>query len=377
MQCRSLVLAVLLVIGVCGAAQAASRPSVVFLSPDDSRFWELVAGFMNAVASDLDIELEVQFDHERHRFSYLNLAQKVLSRPDKPDYLVFMCKEGVTERMLKLAGAAGVRVFTFNTDVPKESRSVLGLPREKLPYWIGHLAPDNVAAGQTLAQLLARHARDLGVLEPSQPLSTIALSGTRDSSAAKDRNLGLLKIVNGGGAKLSQLVHADWDTDEAQEKTQVLLKRYPKTASIWTASDGMALGAVEAARQSGRLPGVDLVIGGVDWEPQALDAIRAGTLTVSLGRHFMGGGLMLLLLHDYHQGVDFVSDPQKTSLRYRLEAATRANVDRVERILDPGNWQAVRFDRFSRARNSDREGRPPSATQLMDAFASALATAVY
>ncbi|WP_203299282.1 hypothetical protein [Marinobacter sediminum] len=67
------------------------------------------------------------------------MAQKVLSRPQKPDYLVFMCKEKVTERMLTLANEAGVKVFTFNTDVPEEARAVfsLALNPEPADRWQG------------------------------------------------------------------------------------------------------------------------------------------------------------------------------------------------------------------------------------------------
>ena len=97
-------------------AHAGSRPSVVFLSPDDSRFWQLVAGFMEAVAEDLEVDLEVQYDPESHRYSYLRMAKDVLSREEKPDYLLFMCKENVTEPMLRLADGAGVKTFTFNTE---------------------------------------------------------------------------------------------------------------------------------------------------------------------------------------------------------------------------------------------------------------------
>lgn len=50
-------------------AQANPGPSVVFLSPDDSRFWYLVSEFMVEVAADLDLNLEVLFDHDSHRYS--------------------------------------------------------------------------------------------------------------------------------------------------------------------------------------------------------------------------------------------------------------------------------------------------------------------
>lgn len=188
-----------------GAAHAASGPSVVFMSPDNSRYWALKAGFMQAVASDLDINLEILVDDKRNRFSYIRMADKVLSREDKPDYLIFMCREKVTAPMLKMANDAGVKVFTFDTNLPVTAQKALGAPRQVLKNWIGHVSPDNVAAGRTLASILARQARAQNLSGTDRGLSALALSGTLDSSAAIDRNAGLQQVVNSGDIKLSQL----------------------------------------------------------------------------------------------------------------------------------------------------------------------------
>ena len=353
-------------------ANAGSRPSAVFLSPDDSRFWQLVAGFMEAVAEDLEVDLEVQYDRESHRFSYLRMAKEVLSRDDRPDYLLFMCKEHVTESMLRLADGAGVKTFTFNTDVPDAARASIGMPRTVLPGWLGHLSPDNIAAGRTLVTLLGRQAEQLGLAaEPSIPM--VALSGTRDSSAAKDRDGGLLAAAVQQRSQLLQLVSANWIGALSREKTEVLLKRYPNTVSIWSASDGMALGAIEAARDAGRVPGENLLVGSIDWQPEALEKIREGELLVSLGRHFMGGGLALLLLHDYHLGRDFADMSPDYVFRYQLKPATRDNIDQVQRIMDPENWSAVDFRRFSRIGDTGTGHAVPDPDALLDAMTGALA----
>ena len=353
-------------------ADAGTRPSVVFLSPDDSRFWQLVAGFMEAVAEDLEVDLEVQYDRESHRFSYLRMAKDVLSREEKPDYLLFMCKEHVTESMLRLADGAGVKTFTFNTDVPDAARASIGMPRSVLSGWLGHLSPDNIAAGRSLVTLLGKQAEQLGLASgPSIPM--VALSGTLDSSATKDRNGGLLAAAVQQRSELMQLVYANWSGTLAREKTEVLLKRYPNTVSIWSASDGMALGAIEAARNAGRTPGKDLLVGGVDWEPEALESIRQGELLVSLGRHFMGGGLALLLLHDYHHGQDFGDMSPDYVFRYKLEPATRDNVERVQRIMDSKNWSAIDFRRFSRVGETDTGKTVPDSDAVLDAITGALA----
>ena len=350
---------------------ASANPSVVFLAPDDSRFWRMVSDFMAEVAVDLDLDLEVVFDSGNHRYTYLQVAEDVLGRQDKPDYLVFMSKEHVTTRMLTYANEMGVKAFTFDTDIPAATKAALGVPRETLPNWIGHMVPDNVAVGRTITTVLEQQSQRLGLIRPGQPLPIFALSGTLDSSAAKGRQRGLMDEVDANRSKLLQLVDAQWDRQLAKDKSLVLLRRYPQVEAIWSASDGMALGAIEAVRLMGRRPGEDIVIGGVDWEPEALEAIRSGELAVSLGRHFMGGGLALLLLHDYHYGFDFADDTSPPVLSYHLKPATIDNVDVVEQIMDHENWRNVDFGRFSRT-DSEKPGRQQSADELLDGFAEAL-----
>ncbi|ERS08748.1 sugar ABC transporter substrate-binding protein [Marinobacter sp. EN3] len=373
MVLRVVLLVSLLFCSVCRVAAADTSPNVVFLSPDNSRFWQMVAGFMTQVAEDLEVEFDVQFDEERHRLSYLRLVQQVLDREDKPDYLIIMWKDQVTTQILEYARQHKVKVFSFNTAVPEAAREKVGAaPREKLENWIGHLGVDNVSGGQKLARLLEQRALERSLIQPGQPVPIVALTGTLDSSAARDRIRGLLEVTDGESAQLLQSVRADWSEVQARDKTSVLLKRYPNMAVVWSASDGMALGAIDAAKRAGRHPGKDLVVGGVDWEPEALAAIRTGELHVSLGRHFMGGGLALLLVHDYHRGYDFADSGQSASLHYQFQAATADNVDEIAHMLAPENWKAVDFRAFSRVFNSQLREVPVSADGLMDGFSAAL-----
>ncbi len=353
-------------------AQANSNPSVVFLSPGDSRFWHMVSEFMEEVAADLDMDLEILFDPDGHRYSNLRLAENVLGRENKPDYFVFVPKEQVSTGMLKYANEMGVTAFTFNTGVPAATKASVGMPRETLPNWIGHLESDDVAAGRKLAAILRQQSQNQGLIEPEQPLPLLALSGTLDSSAAKDRQQGLMDAVDASRINFLQLVSAKWSRQLAKGKSQVLLQRYPQVAAIWSASDSMALGAIEAAELAGKQPGKDVLFGGIDWEPEALEAVRSGKLAVSLGRHFMGGGLVLLLLYDYHQGFDFSNGKSPPLLSYQLKPATAENVDTVEQMMDHQRWQSVDFRRFSRAADSGEPNTQRSANELMDEFTEAL-----
>jgi len=352
-------------------ARATDGPSsidVVFLSPDTSRFWQLVGGFMQAVADDLEIDLTIYTDQRKNRYSYRDLLETVLSRPDRPDYIILMCKEKVTHEMLTMIGEAGVRAFTFNTAVPDEAIRLTGQPREQLDYWIGHVSPDNFTAGYTLTnELYQRHWQRHG----SAPQALVGLSGTRDSSAAVDRNQGLYTALSEYSPLVSQVVFANWESQDAAEKVGRLIDRYPQLDLVWSASDGMALGAIAALENKGLVPGQDALVGGIDWEPRALDEIAEGRLELSLGRHFMGGGLALLLIRDFHSGYDF-ADQGNVSMNYRFTVADQSNLSAVRQVMDPLNWELADFRRFSRYYNERIRSEPVTASGLLDQFMGAL-----
>lgn len=350
------------------ATDEASSINVVFLSPDTSRFWQSVGGFMEAVAEDLEMDLTIHTDQSKNRYSYRELLETVLSRPDRPDYIILMCKEKVTHEMLTMIGEAGVKAFTFNTAVPDEAIRLTGQPREKLDHWIGHVSPDNFTAGYTLTtELYQRHWQRHG----SAPLALIGLSGTRDSSAAIDRNQGLNTALSEYSPLVNQVVFANWDSQEAAEKVERLIERYPQLDLIWSASDGMAMGAIAALESKGLVPGSDALVGGIDWESRALDEIAEGRLELSLGRHFMGGGLALLLIRDYHSGYDF-ADQGKVSMNYRFAVADQSNLAAVRQVMNPLNWELADFRPFSRYYNERIRSEPVTASGLLDQFMGAL-----
>lgn len=69
---------------------------------------------------------------------------------------------------------------------------------------------------------------------------------------------------------------ANWDQQEAFTKVETLLQRFPDVDGIIAGNDTMALGAVAAVDAAG-LTG-DVVIAGFDGSPDAVEAIKAGTL---------------------------------------------------------------------------------------------------
>lgn len=340
--------------GLAATLETRAEPKirVAFINPNKpgNLFWEALTDFMRAAAHDLNIELAVHYAGEGH-LRASTLAQSILKTEPKPDYLVFIAQTGGIGSTLQAAEAANVRTFTINTNLLPADKSITGMPREKFRHWIGHMSPDDVQAGYMLGKILMQQYR---TRYPDTPIELIGVSGTRDSTPAFDRNAGLEMAVAEAGisTRLNQIVFADWSTQDAYRKTSVLLKRYPQTRVLWAASDSMAVGMVDAARENKLTPGVDVFIGGVDWTDAGLTAIEQGELVASIGGHLMEGGWAMVLLHDYHHGRDF-APIIGTTIRSEMHAIDKSNVHAHHMNLIARNWNEVDFKRFSRALNPE------------------------
>ncbi len=330
-------------------AFAADPIKVTFLVPDKKwYFWADVASFMEAAAEDLNMELTVVYTESgKNRFATKRLAESIVQGSDKPDYLVTVFLQGIGEGILSAAEAHQVKTFMVNANVPEKEKLQIGTPRTQFKHWIGHMYPTNHNAGYNLAEYLTTQAQ---AHRPSQPVKMIGFGGPGFSTVAVDRNAGVKQYAERDDVTLSVLAPTDWDRELAYKKTFALLKRHPDTQVIWTGSDGMALGAMKASQEAGRSPGKDIFIGGIDWTPEALVAVKNGKLSATIGGHFMEGGWIMVLLHDYHHGKDFAEMTGLTIVSdFKLIHSQNAP-PYLEKFGDQ-DWSQIDFRKFSRAHN--------------------------
>ena len=79
--------------------------------------------------------------------------------------------------------------------------------------------------------------------------------------------------------KLAEEV-ANWDRTMGYTKMQSLIQANDEINAVIAGNDEMALGAIAALKEAGRMDGV--VVGGFDGSPDAVDAIRSGELAYSV-----------------------------------------------------------------------------------------------
>lgn len=317
--------------------------------PDDPFFGQVVE-VMQAAANDLNIELKVDYSG-RNMPMYAKKRGLKLIKTFKPDYFLTGFWQGGAKYHLPGAEAEGVKTFVINAPAVRDDDFSTVIPRTELHSWLGQMTPDNREAGYQLTEILIEEARKRKLFGDDGKIHLVALNGDSEDISAKLRIEGLKAgISKHKDVVLHEIVLAGWAKETAARETERMLHDYPQTSVVWAASDHMALGAAEAADRVGRKPGQDVLIGGFDWDEANLRGIRDGRITVSIGGHILEGAIALILLYDYHKGIDFAGE---LGLKFNssMYAVTDRNIDRYQRLFESMNWDDVDFTRFSKALN--------------------------
>jgi ABC-type sugar transport system substrate-binding protein len=315
-------------------------PSAIFISPGyrDDIFFSRMESFMKAAAHDLGIDLRILYGQRNYATTFKVVSQ-VLNRTKLPDYLVLVNENDMGRMLLPGLSGRSTRIILINEGIPQKDRKFFGRPGEKYPQWFAEFLPDDLQAGRLLADELIRTRLKQG----DTKINIVGLSGTAKTTSSDLRVQGLYQAVsNYPEANVLQVVPAYWDINRASKVTTGLLSRYNDVDIVWAASDGMALGAARAIRQTGAKPGRDILTGGIDWIDISLNMVKTGTFTATVGGHFMDGGWAMVMIYDDFNGYKGPW-PEKSS----FAVINRENVDEFFPFFKRNAWELIDFRDFS------------------------------
>ena len=324
---------------------------VAFINPTtkDDAFWSLTTQFIQEAAKDLNIQLTVYYAENYQIQS--NLVKKIATSSDKPDYVIFMPYGGSIINSFNTLEEAAIPFVTLERVYGEEYRAQIQKPQELYRFWLGEMYYDNVKAGQILADKLILEAK---YKVPNKELHVIGINGD-NFMESKERALGLEKAINNSkNTILSQVATAYWDRNEASEKFINLYQRYGENEIVWVASDEMALGVLDAAKQMKLKPNQDLFIGGFDWIPEALDAIQKNKITASIGGHFIQGAWSLIKLYDHHNGIKTFIKGDNTAY-IDMKIIDKTNVEKFKVLMNKVDFSKVDFAEFSLKHFSNKQ----------------------
>jgi erythritol transport system substrate-binding protein len=142
-------------------------------------------------------------------------------------------------------------------------------------------------AGIAIGQLVSNNAQGaaLGAVQWQQLVGDeakyVEFFGNPADNNAATRSNGYNTVLSQypGLEKVAEEV-ANWDRTQGYTKMQSIMQAVSEIDAVISGNDEMALGAIAALKEAGRLEGV--IVGGFDGSPDAVEAIKAGEMAYSV-----------------------------------------------------------------------------------------------
>lgn len=168
------------------------------------------------------------------------------------------------------ANRAGIPILVVDTRVDAATLEEAG---GRVATFIGS---DNVEGGRIAAKYVVKLLGGEG--------KVAILEGIPGHETGDSRLSGFHEVVDQvPGIEIVASQTANWERDQGFNVFQNILQSHPEIQALFTCSDLMALGAIEAIAAAGRTD--DLILVSFDALPEAKEAILLGTMAGSVAQH--------------------------------------------------------------------------------------------
>lgn len=199
----------------------------------------------------------------------LNNCESMLLRNPKA-LIVGAINSNILLPCLKKASDAGIAIvdLDFNLD-----RAIADKAGVKVTFTAGN---EGVSTGGVGADFIAERVGK----DTAGPV--LVLEGLPGNPVGAARGKGFREEIAKVAPKLvPTTLNGDWDRGKSANITNDMLQRSPDLKAVFAANDTMALGATEALLAAGRN---DVVVVGVDGTSDAIQSIKSGRLTATVGQ---------------------------------------------------------------------------------------------
>ena len=139
---------------------------------------------------------------------------------------------------------------------------------------------DFVEEGYRMVKWAGEYLKSIG---RDEEVNVVIMEGTTGASAQVDRTTGNLKALEEyPNMKLVGQQSGNFTRAEGQAVMESFLKSIDKIDVLLAQNDDMALGAIDAIKAAGKVPGKDIIIVGCDSVKTAFDAIVAGEMNATI-----------------------------------------------------------------------------------------------
>lgn len=243
---------------MAGSAWAEGLISIIVTDPANP-YWFTEGEVARATAEELGYEATVAA-HKGDTNVESNLIDAAITNGAKAIILDPANADG-SVGVVRKATEAGIPVFLVNAEINE--------------------------SGIAIAQLVSNNAQGaaIGAVQwqslVGDDAKFVEFFGNPSDNNAATRSNGYSTVLGQypGLEKVAQEV-ANWDRTQGYNKMQSIMQANPAIDAVISGNDEMALGAIAALKEAGRLDGV--IVGGFDGSPDAVDAVKAGEMAYTV-----------------------------------------------------------------------------------------------
>lgn len=170
------------------------------------------------------------------------------------------------DNILKEAQDAGIPVLVTDRKINTADESL----------YAGFIGTDSEREGRDAAMFMLHKFAPNGE-QPRESVRILEITGTEGSSVAIGRRDGFRDVLDKYPRfTIVQSVDGDFLRSRGYEIMKQFLDDGLELDAIYSHNDGMTLGAIDAIKEKGLRPGVDIVIVTIDAEQAAIDALKRG-----------------------------------------------------------------------------------------------------
>jgi D-allose transport system substrate-binding protein len=233
--------------------------------------WGAMTQGVEEAGKEAGVEVVVStVENESAAEQQLNNCESMLLRDPKA-LIVGAINSNILLPCLKKASDANIAIVDLDYNLDAKIAEEAGV---KVTFTAGN---DGEQTGAVGADFIVRR---LGA-DPSGPV--LVLEGLPGNPGGAARGKGFRDAIAKIAPKLTQTtLNGDWDRQKSANITNDTLQRNPDLKAVFAANDTMALGAVEALLASGK---TDVIVVGVDGTSDAIESIKSGRLTATVGQY--------------------------------------------------------------------------------------------
>ena len=213
------------------------------------------------------------------------------------DYIAFSpVVEAGWDQVMQEVKDAGIPVIMIDRNI------VMPNAEDHYATWIGS---NFIAEGEKAAQWLLDYMEHKGI--SGQPMNIVELQGTVGSSPAIDRKTGFENVIKAHpNLVITQSQTADFETELGKEVMESFIVKAQADGTpidvLYAQNDGMAIGAIQAIKEAGLVPGEDILIISVDAVKMVFEAIIAGEMNVTVECSPLLGPQLVQAIKDLEAG---------------------------------------------------------------------------